>query len=481
MSGDGRIPAENVEDMIQTLEKLHANPEILADIEKAIASCKKWASNLESLFAKDSLQILFVRDEPEEKVPEQVFIKIKEDLRKDKAIFAHIQLPGGIDHVFTVVGDRGENARVLHAWDNQYDKRSKPIEEMVALLEKLVEHDYMRSKNLNFSEILGDRARLQGSDHGGSACTTTKRISFNMITSAKLNKPLIECQNTLRTLSLELSDWHPASSVQSSVSKADALAIFRAALGFVLAAGGVLIEHTDLTEVLKKGVGYGIGKGIGFAVARGVAPGIARVGVSVVRANAAAGVAMFAVFTIWDVAKWAKHDITAVQLRQRLAKGAAGAAGGIAGGAAAGAAAGFFLGPIGALVGGGIGGFVGGIVGTVVGKALDKAIWDEGEDSVMNSYDFFGWHKVKRHQRPPKTAKEITAAYTGMLAKKPSESLEDKDWATVCTAHLMVLLRAMYPELKTILKISEDLRNKSSKAVSIIGSTIYSSTLAFDD
>ena len=109
---------------------------------------------------------------------------------------------------------------------------------------------------------------------------------------------------------------------------------------------------------------------------------------------------MFGVFALWDVAKWAKHDITAVELRQNIAEGAAGAAGGIAGGIALGAAGGVVLGPVGAFFGGVIGGIAGGFGGAAAGKAIDKAIWDEGEDSVMNSYEFFGWHDVDRGSRP---------------------------------------------------------------------------------
>ena len=284
------------------------------------------------------------------------------------------------------------------------------------------------------------------------------------------------------------TEWHSVasgrSSGQSSISEAHAAirvryaAGFGAAFGFVLGAGGALISHADFEEVLeegfKTGLGVSVGEGVGAVVAKSVTtPTIAKAGMSIVRANAAAGAAMFGVFALWDIAKWGRHDITAVQLRKNIAKGAAGATGGIAGGIALGAA----LGPGGAIVGGIIGGIAGGFGGAAAGKAIDKAIWDEGEDSVMNSYEFFGWHDVKRGQRPLKSAKAITAAYTRMLDKKPSKKLKDKDWATYCTANLMVLLRAMYPELKTILKISEYLRNNSSKAVSIIGSTMYSSTL----
>ena len=94
---------------------------------------------------------------------------------------------------------------------------------------------------------------------------------------------------------------------------------------------------------------------------------------------------LFGVFDLWDVAKWA-NDITAVELCKNIAKGAVGA---ITGGLL-GAARGAIFGPAGV--------FFGGIIGSMAGagKAIDKAMWDEGEDSIMNSYKFFGWQDVKR-------------------------------------------------------------------------------------
>ena len=47
------------------------------------------------------------------------------------------------------------------------------------------------------------------------------------------------------------------------------------------------------------------------AVAKSFTPTFSGVGTSIVHANAAAGVTIFGVFALWDVAK---HDITAVEL-----------------------------------------------------------------------------------------------------------------------------------------------------------------------
>ena len=73
-------------------------------------------------------------------------------------------------------------------------------------------------------------------------------------------------------------------------------------------------------------------------------PTFARLGVSVFRANAIAGVAMFGAFEAWDITAWATNNITAVELRKRMALKAARAAGGIAGGIAGGAGAGAIAG-----------------------------------------------------------------------------------------------------------------------------------------
>ena len=250
---------------------------------------------------------------------------------------------------------------------------------------------------------------------------------------------------------------------------------FGDALGFVLGAGGALYNHADWKEVLEEGFETGLAVGVGEGVAKFVTPTFAKAGVSVVHASVAAGAAMFDVFPVWDVAKWAKHDITAVELRQNLAESAAGTAGSVAGGIALGAAGGIKFGPVGAFFSAIIGGIAGGFSGAAAGKAIDKAIWEEGEDSIMNSYEFFGWHDVDRGTRPIKSERSIKEAYLRKLDEKPSKKIKDENWATFCTANLMLLLKAMFPEFKKMLKIAEDLRNNSSKGVSIIGTLLYNS------
>ena len=111
---------------------------------------------------------------------------------------------------------------------------------------------------------------------------------------------------------------------------------FAAALGFVLGAGIAIYNKADWEEVVEEGIKSGLAVGIGEGA------GIA-VGGSVIRSNAAAGAVMFGIMAIWDVAEWANNDITGVQLRKKLAQGAAGTVGGVAGGIAAGAAGGAML------------------------------------------------------------------------------------------------------------------------------------------
>ena len=158
------------------------------------------------------------------------------------------------------------------------------------------------------------------------------------------------------------------------------------------------------------------------------------------------------------------------------AAGAAGGiAGGIAGGAGVGAIAGIWLGPVGigffSVVGGIVGGVAGGLAGAVGGWALDKAIWNEDEDSVMNSYEFFGWRSVDRGTKPVKPAKELVDAYTEKLKKKPRK-VEKKDWETFCTANMIALLRAMYPEFVELQKITKNLQDKNSDGVSVMATTM---------
>ena len=281
-----------------------------------------------------------------------------------------------------------------------------------------------------------------------------------------------------------VSEWRSASSRPSQIEGQQAQgrggisirmgAGVGAGLGFVLGAGGVLLvghakgERVDYVEVglvgLKSGLAGGLSGGAGAAVARA--------GVSVVRSNVVVGFTMFGVFAIWDVIEWKMNEITEVQLRQRLAEGAGGAAGGIIGGAASGVAAGLMFGPVGAFVGVFAGGIAGGIGGAFAGREIDRAIWNESEDAVMNSYEFFGWHDVKRNTRPTKSADEIGEAYHRKLTEKPKK-VEVEDWHTFCLGNLMVLLPAMYPKFKNMMQLADGLQKKKSKGLSAIGTAFY--------
>lgn len=506
------ISGEAIEQMVSTAAKLHGNPQILAALEDAATSCVKWGNALQLLFVEESLDMLYIRDKPGKAIQIQDFAKIERDLKRGRAIFVQVKLPGSTDHVFTIIGGEGR-ARILHAWQNCHGirpERSMPIKEMVSLLKKLPTYDYTITDDV--AKVCEVRKRLWGADHAGSGdigTSSRKRISFNAIMSGTPKKPLIECKETLGRLSIELSEWHSVSSIASTechaavsgrtstgrpsfeetsgahgVIRIRYAAGFGAALGFMLGASGALwfdkYADWDLEEGLKVGLAMGTGEGVGAAIAKSVKPTFDRVGISVVRANAAAGAAMFSVFALWDVAKWAKHDITAVKLRQNLAEAAGGAAGSVVVGALTGALGGAAFGPPGAVVGSIVGALGGGIGGSFAGKAIDERIWDEGEDSVMNSYEFFEWHDVGRFTRPIKSAKAIKKAYLEKLETNPSNKVKRKDWDTYCTANLMVLLRAMIPELKEMLEISDYVRKNITNGVSIIGKTMYSSSLPMD-
>lgn len=371
--------------------------------------------------------------------------KIEQALMEGKAIFAQVKLAPVGDHTFTIVAEDGR-VYVLHAWQGEHGLRaekSMPIPEMMAELKKLTTNKY-NGWFRGTAKIREARARLWGQDHMGPTDMGT-RISFSSIASGEPKKPLIENGAVLERLSNEYSAWKTASSEQAAAAaeaeetpstgdgflRSPEFAVgFAAALGFVLGAGIALHNKADWEEALEDGVKSGLAAGIGEGV------GIA-VGGSVIRSGAAAGAVMFGIMAIWDVAEWANNDITGVQLCQKLAQGAVG---GVAGGIAAGAAGGALLGPVCALFGGLFGGIAGGFGGAAVGKAIDEAIWDEGEDSVMNTYKFFGWHSVHRGTRPTRKASEIRHAYLHKVWNKPSQKFTDHEWSTVCNAHLMVLL-----------------------------------------
>ena len=356
------------------------------------------------------------------------------------------------------------------------------------------------------------RGKLWGSDHADPGKLTQqsvrRKISFDNIISGKPNRPLQVNENSrgfreLAGFSEEVAPLSFASSESGStrgnqtvsegvIKAAVGGAAFGAGLGFVFGAAGVLIldKSDDMwtnaaIEGTKGALGGGAGGAAGGIAAKVLTPTFPRLGASVFRSNAIAGVAMFGVFAIWDVSAWATNNITAVELRKRFAANAGGAAGGVAGGmaggAGAGALAGIWLGPVGVIVAGIAGGIVGGIGGgfggAIGGLAFDEAIWSEDEDSIMNSYEFFGWRFVSRNTRPVKSAKEIVDAYMMKLADKPKK-VKDKDWATICTATLILLLRAMYPEFVELQKIAKNLQENRSDGTSVIASTFLNLLLS---
>ncbi len=497
---EGALSGETVEDIVKTALRVHRHPQILSDIQEAGTSCMVWGTALQSLFVDNTINHLYTRTRGR-MIESHDWYNIKQELLDGKVVFAAVNLPE-TDHVFTIVGD-GQNAYILHAWQDQHGLRSEhsmPVDRMINLLRKLTKYDYTKQVN----KIREVRRQLWGEDHMGPteiARSQRRRASFTGIASGESKRPFIENRETLERLTMDLAEWQSRSSRwanaaemlseeepllgleeivntgegqaeemvgagEGSVSVAYAVG-FGAALGFVLGAGGALYYGAEWDEVLEEGIKTGVALGVGEGLG-------AAVGGSVVRSNAVAGAATFGVIALWDVAKWAKHDITGVQLRKKLTQGAVGTVGGVAGGIAAGTAGGALFGPIGAFVGGIFGGIAGGISGAIAGEALDEAIWDEGEDSVMNTYQFFGWYNVDRGTRPIKSAKEIRRAYLDKLDDKLSQKFTDKEWATVCTAHLMVLLRAMFPGFKRMLEISKNIHEKKSNGVSIVGSIMYS-------
>ena len=454
MSGKGAVRGEVVEELVRTAAELHGNQEILHAIEYAATSCMKWGIALQTLFVEDSLNMLYVRDKQDKEVQKQVFGKIERDLRQGKAIFVQTRLPGGTDHVFTIVGDEGE-ARICHAWQNKHglrEERSMPIEDMVSLLEKLPTYDY--TKRGDVAKVLDVRKRLWGSDHmmsGNIGSSSRTKISFNAISSGAPKKPLTAILEILGKLSIELVEWHSESiSGRSLVSSSNVEEMsgthsvsqgaetvrytecFGAGLEFVFGVGGTLLSNKTSyweEEGIKTALAMGVGESTGAAVTTSVKPRAAARRSVVHQAGSAR-------FGLLENAEALIDDV-------------------------------------GQTVGGLFDGFVGQLT---AGKPIDMAMWDEGEDSVIASYKFFGWQDVVGDTLPIKSAQEIKDAYLKMLDNKPSWRIRKNHWATHCTANLMVLLRAMFPGLKKMMTISGELRSNSTRGAAIIGTAMYCSS-----
>ena len=480
---EGAISGDAVEEMVKTAAGVHNSEhktEILDGIKDAVTMCKKQGKVLQELFEEDTLSVHIPA--PNSTLQDHNWVKIERNLMGGMAALMFVKLPESKVHVFAIVRDEDKKPYVLHGWQGHSVRleSSMAIEDLVSLLKDLHSYDYTKASDV--SVACDKRKQIWGSDHMGSSepveCQEPVRITFEAVLTGFLQVPLGQCEEKLGSMSVELAEWCNVAS--QTTEDPDG---FRAAFGFVFGSGGALelddgdleiqqVTPTDQEKLLARGQA----QLAGGAVAKLATPGIARIGVSVVRANAAAGAVLFGINALWDVQKWAQNDITAVQLRKNFAQNAAGAAGGVAAGIAAGAAGGFLGGPLGAFVGGVLGGIAGGLAGGAAGKALDEAIWDENEDLVMESYDFFGWRFVSRCSRPKKSGEEVREAYLHKLrgTNQPS-GVKDNDWAKYCTAMLMVLLRAMYPELKQMFEIAEDLNESKTKAVTMIGTCMYSS------
>ncbi|XP_035255337.1 uncharacterized protein LOC118217572 isoform X2 [Anguilla anguilla] len=503
------LRGQDIADAIKHLATLQGNQAALEQIREATTSCIHWGGILQELMQKDSIKYLFVR---EFNKPMQLcqIENIGDELRAGKAVLVAIKLPDCDQHIFCIEPRAdGRRARIVHAWQDVHSvraERNMPIEEIMDHIKGLWSSDCVAdgSKLQNiFKKLFGADAQFNSNGR-----PVRQRISFETVLSGRPERPLDEIGSRQRLSSLlsEMSDWQSgrlsrssgtsgrqsACSSRSSIIPDEPLApvpskvgmirtgtAVGAALGFVFGVGGVLWSgERDPKEVALAGtkstLGGAASGAAGAAAAKYLTPTFGRIGTSLVRANVLSGVAFFSVFAIWDVVEWKVHKITDVQLRQRMAEGAAGAAGGIGGGAAAGVGFGLLFGPIGAVVGGIVGGLAGGIGGAFAGKAIDGAIWDESEDSVMNMYEFFGWRDVKRNTRPVKTAEEMGKAYDKKLESRPSK-IKEEDWDRICTASIIVLLQAMYPVFIDVMKMADNLQKNRSDGVSAVGTAMYQS------
>ncbi len=54
-------------------------------------------------------------------------------------------------------------------------------------------------------------------------------------------------------------------------------------------------------------------------------------------------------------------------------------------------------------------------------------------------------------------------AWEKKINNKDDRVKTDEDWNKLCTAYLMVLLGAMYPEFKTLMQLARDLKQKKEQ------------------
>lgn len=486
----GTEAAEIIATLAEISNNVNSN-EIIRCITKEVESCVEWAGLLESLMQDTS--IVYARKH-DVKIDPEVFDKVARKLNDGKTILTALKQTQGGDHAFAIEPLGDGKARILHGWQGDHPLRpeqSMPIEELCDTLKSLTKLDHVNDK----PRLEKALCKLFGKDHAQLGDKVVRRkITFTSISEGVPRESLTSPANRARLRGLSeviapperarlsgrstvsLDDCAEAGGKGNKFSGVRMGAAFGAGLGFVLGAGGALYSGEDWEDVglagLKSGLGGGVAGGVAAGVIKGTTPTFAKAGASIVRSNAAAGIALFGVFAIWDVAEWKMHKITGVELRKRLAEGAGAAGGGILGGAAAGVAGGIWFGPVGAGVGAFFGGLAGGIGGMFAGKGIDYAIWDQGEDAVMNSYEFFGWHDVDRSERPKKTPEEMGEAYAEKLKNKPKK-MEQKDWDTVCLGTFMILAKAMYPVFQDLIKLANEVRKEKSNGLSVIATLVF--------
>ncbi|XP_030851332.1 uncharacterized protein LOC115928327 [Strongylocentrotus purpuratus] len=492
------LGATQVAEIITTLDEISNTvdaDEIIRSIEKEAESCVEWAGYLELLM--QGMSIVYA-PKHDVKIDPNVLNEVASKLNdpKTEILMGLLQSEGG-DHVFAIEPLGDGKARVLQGDQALRPEQSMPIDELCDTLKSLTKLDHVNDK----PRLEKALCKLFGKDHARLEDKVVRRkITFISISEgiprASLSSPAKRAM--LRGLFTVIASPERARLSGSSTVSLDQFAkpcgeavgkiikeikgrnitgvrmntAFSSGLAFVMAVGGAWHSGEDVLQAgIKSALRAGVGKGVAVTVVKNTTPTITNAGASVVRANAASGIAMFGVFVVWDVVDWKMHKITSVELRQRIAEGAGAAGGGILGGAAAGAAGGVWFGGVGAGVGAVIGGLAGGIGGMFAGKGIDYMIWDQGEDAVMNSYEFFGRYDVDRSERPRMSPKKMEEAYAEKLNNKP-ENMEEEDWNKVCLGTFMVLAQGMYPFFQDLLKLAKKVGENHSNGLSVIATLV---------
>lgn len=440
-----------------------------------------------------------------EEMHRALYEKMAENLKAGKVVIAEMKLPLAVDsihdHYFTLepVLD-GTHVRCFHGWQGRHEVLSTepiPIDDMVNSFNQLTSYDWdpntgevdVEGMEEAFKNIFGEQdkevAKRVIDEHENTTQKTRKRPVFGGHSgepTAVTENPEDYCEEIAKMVNklnetwfyspegelLYRPDFHdteegfeppeaiPAEEYEAEFGACKGVAM-GSLFGLVFGAGTAILQGDNLKGVMEEGLKGLIAGGIGDASAYAVKR---KFGESVLRDNVVTAVAMTVVFTVWDVHKWEMHEITKVEFREHLAQGIGGAVGGVFGAAAAGAAVGEVATPIGAVIGF-FAGLIGGVIGANVGSTVDHWIWDQGEDDIMNCYEFFGWDDVERDTRPEKSAEEFGEAFDTALHEKKHEDVAEDHWHVLCLRNFMVLVNEMYPESKELMEKMENVAQAS--------------------